>query len=296
MYHKHYCEFPSGDGFIHVEIETELPNANTQIKQFKLDRRCNTEYLVWSPPPKGPLPPSTQESITTGSEQPSQMPLFQDYLKAVRLAFVESQNLKELLNSQSAKTTIERLIREFNEFHELIKCPEVKKQLEKLGNRGGRQVLFAQYSKTLLQPLCGDKNLEELFNKYSMTVKNLYSKSTYNLLKISRDLLSLTDDYHQNLSRTFRNLYDEYCTAIQDLGHSNYMEELLDCYSYTYEDINNLTRPLDYQKLESETVRLLKLLENPCSPIYEQIKGYQKITQKMLEICSAEFGITNDIE
>jgi hypothetical protein len=283
MGYEYYCEFTSRNGVIRVEFETELPNANTQIRQIQLDPEGKTkQQLVWSPPSKRPQSPSTQESIVAEFALPLQMP-FQEYLKDVRLVFNESQRLKELLNRQSARIAIEQ-------FSRLNGFQTVKEQLENFDDDIS-QVLFAEYSK-ILQLLRLNKNLKELFDKYSTAVKNINFK-THNFQQLFTRFP--TDIQQINESKILQSLFNSYFTAIQVFERSNYTRNLLYYYFEIYEGINDAIHSLDYQKLERDTLILLSLLKDSYSLIYQHTVWFQNIAQDLLEFCSEEFCITNDI-
>jgi hypothetical protein len=300
MTHKYYCEFPSGNGVIFVKFETGNPNDIAQTWPIRLNPEMKTEQLVWQPILKEPQSPSTQ-GLTVTEFAPTWQERLNDWLKAIKLVYDESNNLELLFNRLA--TTEQRSIDEFIDFGMLFECPEAKEQIKDL-NIDGMELCIVEYAKFLHLIYYHMGELEKLFDSYLTAIQKLTDK-TCNLRKLLNRCLTVTD-IQQPINPNILKKLNNYL-VIQSFQHltivNMVLSEYLEAYEMTECNINVLRSFLfpvnvdSFRKLVICVPKALGLLKGHHRPIMNQhILRFRNDIQDLLKSYSTALSKTNDIQ
>jgi hypothetical protein len=302
MTRERYCEFPSGNGIICVEVGTGCHNDIAQIRKIQLDPIIETKQLVWKPDPQKPITssqrqsPSTQESVVIEFALPLQGQST-DYL------YDESNNLEELfINLEELfnrlatatqqfnrlATAAQRLIDEFTNLSMLIKCPQFKERMKDL-NSNGIGLCIVEYTKFLQL----DCYYEELFGSY----RYLASASR----RVSKLLKRCLKDIQQPINPNILENLNNYLVIQKSEDHFGLMKNLFVRHNnIRMMAVTNImeTDLLDFGFFQSfiDTLELLRTTKDHCPIACQRILRFRKIIQELFKNYSAALGKTNDIQ
>jgi hypothetical protein len=254
-----YCEV-SRSG-VRVELGTGHPNA--QIEQINIDGKMTIQLVIEQSILKSTIEMPTQSRFRILPNSPG---LLDNYLKALRKLYEESNELKRVLSSHSA--VIQQLISKFNHLGVLFSYPEALQRLKKLKDR--LEILEAEYPE-LPRLVHQSFVLKYRLESYSQAIKKLTEESSS--LKV---LLNSKDDLNI--------LIDKCLAVIQSVNYSDSLKIILDAYSKVDRKPYYLSNINEMPKCISDNIQLkLSLLNEHYFTLNEQVEWSQSTIQQLLK-------------